>query len=198
MTKVYIDSINWDTKQALKTIIQNDLTNLLHTNVQVNLYTIDEFYIDLEYIDLPKLQHICQVSEILIDKYEQSPEVLETYRGYTSQVKVSSDIIRSNCKITHQPDWGSVVIKYIPNSQTHIHVTNQSLLQYLISFRKENHFHEQVCQMIYKRLWDLLSPNSLYVACYYTRRGGIDINPVRYYGYDINQQNNKFIKLERQ
>jgi len=41
--------------------------------------------------------------------------------------------------------------------------------------------------MIYKRLWDLLSPDALYVACYYTRRGGIDINPVRYHGYDINQ-----------
>jgi 7-cyano-7-deazaguanine reductase len=57
--------------------------------------------------------------------------------------------------------------------------TKDSLLQYIVSMRKENHFHEEICECIYKRLWDLLNPNELLVACLYTRRGGIDINPVR-------------------
>jgi len=54
-----------------------------------------------------------------------------------------------------------------------------SLLKYLVSFRNENHFHEEVCEMIYKRLWDRYKPEELAVTCIYTRRGGIDITPVR-------------------
>jgi 7-cyano-7-deazaguanine reductase len=57
--------------------------------------------------------------------------------------------------------------------------TPESLLSYLISFRNENHFHEEICEMIYKRLWDTFSPRKLMVSCIYTRRGGIDICPVR-------------------
>jgi 7-cyano-7-deazaguanine reductase len=45
--------------------------------------------------------------------------------------------------------------------------------------RKENHFHEEICECVYKRLYNLLGPDELMVACLYTRRGGIDINPVR-------------------
>ena len=55
----------------------------------------------------------------------------------------------------------------------------ESLLQYIVSMRKENHFHEEICECIYKRLQDKFNPRSLLVACLYTRRGGIDINPVR-------------------
>ena len=54
-----------------------------------------------------------------------------------------------------------------------------SLLQYLVSIRNENHFHEEICEMIYTRLWNLFKPEELMVACIYTRRGGIDICPVR-------------------
>jgi 7-cyano-7-deazaguanine reductase len=54
-----------------------------------------------------------------------------------------------------------------------------SLAMYLVSFRSENHFHEEVCEMIYDRLNKALEPTELLVACRYTRRGGIDINPIR-------------------
>ena len=53
------------------------------------------------------------------------------------------------------------------------------LLAYIVSFREENHFHEEFVEMIYKRLWDTFSPSKLMVAATYTRRGGIDINPIR-------------------
>jgi 7-cyano-7-deazaguanine reductase len=55
--------------------------------------------------------------------------------------------------------------------------------------RKENHFHEEICECIYKRLYDLLQPDELFVACLYTRRGGIDINPIR-------ASNDKILKQE--
>ena len=56
---------------------------------------------------------------------------------------------------------------------------NVSLLKYIVSLRNENHFHEEICEMIYKRLWDLFQPEILAVSCIYTRRGGIDICPSR-------------------
>jgi len=55
----------------------------------------------------------------------------------------------------------------------------ESLLKYIVSMRRENHFHEEICECIYKRLLDAFIPLELFVACLYTRRGGIDINPVR-------------------
>lgn len=83
--------------------------------------------------------------------------------------------MRSNCRVTNQPDWGDVYIymdsDYVP--------TLESLLQYIVSMRKENHFHEEICECIYKRLYDKFNPAELFVACLYTRRGGIDINPAR-------------------
>jgi len=86
-----------------------------------------------------------------------------------------SAVLRSNCRVTNQPDWGDVYIA-IKGEKT---VTPESLLQYIVSMRKENHFHEEICECIYKRLYDLVNPDELFVACLYTRRGGIDINPLR-------------------
>ena len=85
--------------------------------------------------------------------------------------------MRSNCRVTHQPDFGDVFIYY--NSKKHI--LESSLVQYLCSFRQEYHFHEECVEMIYKRLFDLLDvDDELFVCALYTRRGGIDISPVRY------------------
>ena len=64
-----------------------------------------------------------------------------------------------------------------------------SLLQYIISFRKENHFHEEVVEMIYKRLSDIFIPGELMIAAVYTRRGGIDINPIRASNETLLEQN---------
>ena len=93
----------------------------------------------------------------------------------TSGIRVCTHLLRSNCKITHQPDWGSAFI-YLDGRQI---PTVTSLMQYLVSFRGENHFHEEVCEMIYKRLFDTFVPDELAVTCIYTRRGGIDICPAR-------------------
>ena len=51
--------------------------------------------------------------------------------------------------------------------------------------RKENHFHEEICECIFKRLIDLMPDNKIAVCCLYTRRGGIDINPLRYNDYEL-------------
>ncbi|MNE18069.1 NADPH-dependent 7-cyano-7-deazaguanine reductase [compost metagenome] len=78
--------------------------------------------------------------------------------------------------MTNQPDWGDVFI-YIDGP---LRLDEVSVLQYIVSMRKENHFHEEIVECIYKRLFDLLPQGTdIGVAALYTRRGGIDINPIR-------------------
>ena len=79
--------------------------------------------------------------------------------------------------MTHQPDFGDIFIYY----KSKKHILENSLVKYLVSFRNEFHFHEECVEMIYKRLFDILDNNDeLFICALYTRRGGIDINPIRY------------------
>lgn len=84
--------------------------------------------------------------------------------------------IRSNCKVTHQPDWGRVIIAYVPGRYK---IAPEALMSLIVSLREENHFHEEICEMLFADLNARLAPQQLLVACNYLRRGGIDINPVR-------------------
>ena len=117
-------------------------------------------------------------SEINITKYKEDPSIFDT--KYTSvaqpnNLNVMSSLLKSNCRVTSQPDWGDVFIhiegSWLPGLK--------ELIEYIVSFRDENHFHEEICETIYKRLYDRFSPRELMVACLYARRGGWDINPVR-------------------
>lgn len=122
------------------------------------------------------LEEIVDIENIVFDKYNETPDTLQTVPAYESKlVRYQSKSLRSNCRVTNQPDWGDVYIHIKGNML----VTPESLLQYIVSMRKENHFHEEICECIYKRLYDLLNPEELMVTCLYTRRGGIDINPIR-------------------
>ena len=88
--------------------------------------------------------------------------------------KLVSHLLKSNCLITNQPDWGSVLIHY---QGPEIH--SASLLEYIISFRKHNEFHEQCVERIYCDIMQKCKPEKLTVLARYTRRGGLDINPIR-------------------
>jgi len=126
--------------------------------------------------DFITLENYVDVTSIEFSDYNESPEILqlENYDNrYAS--KWHSYSLRSNCRVTNQPDWGDVYIHILAEKRP----TPESLLQYIVSMRKENHFHEEIAECIYKRLYDLCNPSELLVACLYTRRGGIDINPVR-------------------
>lgn len=93
----------------------------------------------------------------------------------TGGLRVKSHLLRSNCRVTHQPDWGTVFVRMgagrVPR--------REDLLRYVVSLRGENHFHEEICELVFTRLMERFAPAELMVACMYTRRGGIDINPVR-------------------
>lgn len=125
--------------------------------------------------DFLTLENFCDVESMKFDHYNEDPAILEVIDNPDQYDSWKSHSLRSNCRVTNQPDWGDVYI-HINGDKT---ITPESLLQYIVSMRKENHFHEEICECIYKRLLDTLNPKELLVACLYTRRGGIDINPVR-------------------
>jgi 7-cyano-7-deazaguanine reductase len=172
-----------------------DLSKLLQTEVKVKLFSCDT---DLKGVSNPflesydavpnsltiiptkkyvRLEHFLK-SDINITKYREDPSIFDT--KYTSMAEpnnlnVMSSLLKSNCRVTSQPDWGDVFI----HIEGHWLPGVKELLEYIVSFRDENHFHEEICETIYKRLYDRFSPRELMVACLYARRGGWDINPVR-------------------
>ena len=107
--------------------------------------------------------------------YQPAPELLTTVpdEGAVDEVLVSN-LLKSNCLVTGQPDWGSVQIRYAG-----LPIQQEGLLQYLVSFRNHNEFHEQCVERIFMDIWMRCKPTKLTVYARYTRRGGLDINPFR-------------------
>ena len=184
--KLYLNSFNMtkfgnsieDCLDICKKLIEKDLSNTLKTPVKIEFIdnTTPKIEIFDEYINLIKLVN---EKDLVISQFKESPEVLEidTINFEPRAFRLTFDSLRSNCRVTHQPDFGDVFIYY--NSKKHINEI--SLIKYLVSFRSEYHFHEECCEMIFKRLMDLLDEqDELFVGALYTRRGGIDICPVRW------------------
>jgi 7-cyano-7-deazaguanine reductase len=91
-----------------------------------------------------------------------------------SEEALYSDLLKTNCPITGQPDWGSVAICYQGRTLDH-----EALLRYICSYRDHEGFAEEMCERIFLDIMKRCSPGILTVRCFYTRRGGIDINPFR-------------------
>jgi 7-cyano-7-deazaguanine reductase len=107
--------------------------------------------------------------------YTPAPELLTAAVGEQPVEEVlTSNLLKSNCLVTGQPDWGSVQIRY-SGSQ----IEQGGLLRYLVSFRNHNEFHEQCVERIFMDVWRQCRPMKLAVYARYTRRGGLDINPFR-------------------
>ncbi|RFO95492.1 NADPH-dependent 7-cyano-7-deazaguanine reductase QueF [Rhodoferax lacus] len=109
-------------------------------------------------------------------RYQPAPELLVANTADESPVTevLVSNLLKSNCLVTGQPDWGSVQISY-----TGAAIGHEGLLQYIVSFRNHNEFHEQCVERIFMDIWSRCKPLKLSVYARYTRRGGLDINPFR-------------------
>ena len=180
--KLYLNSFNMgkygvNRDQAISTvleIIKKDLSDLL--KVEVELYFHSSYNSTYDFIDYQLLENLPEADYEVFDIYKEDKSLLSGVPGDNmEEVRISSNLLRSNCKITHQPDWGSIFIFIKSNYQ----IDKISVLKYLVSIRDENHFHEEICEMVYKRLLDAFAPEEIMVSCLYTRRGGIDICPVR-------------------
>ena len=180
--KLYLNSYNMaklvtntDDMWMVEDMIASDLSEAVGAEVDVFVRWGDVDTVRPIIGDFTSLEHYCNIGKMTFDEYNESPNTLQVVPSIGRYEKWRSYSLRSNCRVTNQPDWGDVYI-HIKGERA---VTPESLLKYIVSMRKENHFHEEIAECIYKRLFDLLQPEELFVACLYTRRGGIDINPVR-------------------
>ena len=92
-------------------------------------------------------------NNLIVEKFKEAPEVLKVETlDKIKEYYLTFDSLRSNCRVTHQPDFGDLYLYY----QSKKHISEESLVKYLSSFRSEFHFHEECCEMIFKRLYDIL------------------------------------------
>lgn len=194
--KLYLNSFNMQTfKGSIKTVlselqntIAKDLSNLLETDVKVFVRLTCDVQDNLFYppvfanSDYPTLEKTIDISMISAKYYSETPDLLSGIEATVSTVqRFHSALLKSNCRVTSQPDWGDVYIHY----KGKFAINPTSLLQYIVSFRDECHFHEEICETIYMRLLNKFNPEELVVSCLYVRRGGIDINPTRSSNYSL-------------
>jgi len=180
--KLYLNSFNMerlgltpaDGLKLAQATIATDLTSLLGCEVSVTALGPHTEILGFDFGEYSILEESDEVKSLLFKQFTEAPSLLVSSK-VKGEVKWGTYLLRSNCKITHQPDWGSVFLSMKGNHLP----TREGVLQYIVSLRNENHFHEEICEMIYKRLYDQFSPEGLMVCCLYTRRGGIDICPAR-------------------
>lgn len=173
--KLYLNSFNqtrfasWD---EVRSTLQRDLSACAQGAVSVTLYRVDE----LEGQPVAHFAGLCiDDQDIAIDNYEFDAALLtDAAHGEVVEETLVSHLLKSNCLITHQPDWGSVQIQYRGSK-----IDREKLLRYLVSFRHHNEFHEQCVERIFTDIQRFCQPESLSVYARYTRRGGLDINPWR-------------------
>ncbi|MDT8418835.1 MAG: NADPH-dependent 7-cyano-7-deazaguanine reductase QueF [Desulfuromonadales bacterium] len=174
--KLYLNSFNqtrFDTFDQVRQTMTDDLGRAAGEPVSVRLLSPAEF--SSSRID--PLPGVCiDDLDITVDNYRLDPSLLEGAADPQRPLNESlhSHLLKSNCLVTNQPDWGSVLIRYQGPK-----IDREALLRYLISFRQHNEFHEQCVERIFVDLLRFCRPEKLSVYARYTRRGGLDINPFR-------------------
>lgn len=173
--KLYFNSFNnvkINTVSALENTIKNDLEMRVESTVLVKILLLDQLKnlviqesfagISLDTLDVECLVYLVEPAFLEVEEDKLVEEILY------------SDLLKSNCLITNQPDWASVQISYTGKK-----INREGLLKYLVSFRNHNEFHEQCIERIFIDILNYCKPKTLTVYGRYTRRGGLDINPFR-------------------
>ncbi len=181
--KLYLNSFNqtrFDDFESVRALMSQDLGGAAGAPVDVRLLSAAAFATE-SFATLPG-QCIDEL-DIKIDHYSLNAELLKGAADPRQQVSetLHSHLLKSNCLVTNQPDWGSLLVRYQGAK-----IDQEALLRYLISFRQHNEFHEQCVERIYTDLIRFCQPEQLTVYARYTRRGGLDINPYRSnFEYDV-------------
>ena len=173
--KLYLNSFNqskFADFNAVQQTMQRDLSECAQGDVTVRLNPVAVY--DSQKID--HLQGDCiDEQDIEITSYEFNADWLkDCVSDEIVEEKLVSHLLKSNCLITNQPDWGTLHIHYVGKKIDH-----EKLLRYVVSFRQHNEFHEQCVERIFCDLMHYAKPEKLTVYARYTRRGGLDINPFR-------------------
>lgn len=177
--KLYCNSLNFTTfasETVLIATLKKDIGHTVKSAIGVELLPVEKLPISPlsgTHIDNGKLQEPIQVISALARRGKRI-DLLQTASNDRVHESLFSHLLRSNCPVTNQPDWGSVLVRYEGKQ-----INTDALLTYICAYREHNGFHEQCVEQIYADIWTKLKPNKLLVQAWYTRRGGIDINPCR-------------------
>ena len=173
--KLYLNSFNqtsFDSSEQVQQALTEDLSRCAGRPVSVEMIPASAF----SQLRMEEFAGQCiDDLDIEVNQYDLQPDLLALEGGDdTVDETLYSNLLKSNCLITNQPDWASVLIRYQGKRIDH-----ESLLRYLISFRMHNEFHEQCVERIFNDIQQRCNPLKLTVYACYTRRGGLDINPFR-------------------
>ena len=182
--KLYLNSFNMtqigdtaaDCISGIEARVKRDLDELLETNTTVSFYASEFETEPLSFSDdYEDLGEVVDLDQIDFTAFKSDADQLQEADYEGNELKLRSNLLRSNCRVTNQPDWGDVFIYMKGGSLPGA----DSIAKYIVSHRTVSHFHEEICEMIFAHLNERFGPDQLMVSCLYTRRGGIDINPIR-------------------
>ncbi|MGH8493623.1 MAG: NADPH-dependent 7-cyano-7-deazaguanine reductase QueF [Moraxellaceae bacterium] len=171
--KLYFNSLNFERFADAAAFLQRVETDLSHVaGAAVTLTLVSPAqHAQMAVADLPG----CCLDDLplVCERFELNPKTLQS-QGAVVEETLHSHLLRSNCPVTNQPDWGSVLIRYRGPA-----IDRMGLLAYLVSYRQHADFHEQCVERIFMDVLARCRPEALTVYARYTRRGGLDINPWR-------------------
>ncbi|MEH6617181.1 MAG: NADPH-dependent 7-cyano-7-deazaguanine reductase QueF, partial [Porticoccus sp.] len=175
--KLYLNSLNqeqYSSAQDVSVVLERDIAECVNGTVLVDIHTPDS-YRNLGLASFPGVCLDDMDIDLVVDTYEPDPSLLSLDDGgETVTESFYSHLLKTNCPVTGQPDWASLLIRY-----TGWPIAPEGLLKYIISYRNHQGFHEQCVEQIFTEINELCQPDELEVYARYTRRGGLDINPYR-------------------
>lgn len=172
--KLYLNSLNntaFENSEELAQTIAGDLSACAGSDFSVRLLSAADWH-QQQFADLPGVN--IDELDIIADTYLPDAGLLQIQQSNTQQQSFNSHLFRSLCPVTSQPDWASIWIDYAGPQ-----IVADSLLKYLVSYRQHQGFHEQCVEKIFVDLMRVCKPERLTVAARFSRRGGLDINPIR-------------------
>jgi 7-cyano-7-deazaguanine reductase len=187
--KLYLNSLNqacFQTREQVLETLHKDLASGFGCDIDIRLSSIDEYASK----GLRSFSGSCLDDlDVVCDSYDADPSLLVVLDAPDISETLYSHLLKSNCPVTSQPDWASVQISYTGKP-----LLKEGLLQYLVSFRQHQDFHENCVETIFAHIQQRCDPQYLSVYARYTRRGGLDINPFR----STTQQLPEFCRISRQ
>jgi 7-cyano-7-deazaguanine reductase len=172
--KLYLNSLNqavFSSAERVGEVISQDLSSVSGAAVSVTLHSVDE---SARVAGRPEGFLLIDDEPLTGVGYEYDPSVLGTASDDTVTERLCSHLLKSNCPVTGQPDWATLLVEY-----TGAAIDHASLLRYVVGFRQTQDFHEHCVETIFTDLMAQCQPEHLTVCARYTRRGGLDINPLR-------------------
>lgn len=173
--KLYLNSFNqthYDSMADVQAVMAKDLSHAAGASVRVKIVPLS----NLEQRGVTTIKGVCVDDlDVAINIYELDSSLVKLA---DDDVRITetlySHLLKSNCPVTGQPDWGTLIIDYRGPR-----IDRESLLKYICSMRQNQDFHEQCVERIFLDIMAQCRPEALTVSARYVRRGGLDINPCR-------------------